>query len=192
MISSKPNEFQLTSFVPTPRRNLWIDAGFEKKSNCVKFYFSFGGERLASVKGLGLSGQYELTESQRRNDLWKTTCFEIFLTPMSTTSGPYQEVNLAPDGSWNIYEFAEERKGMQNSHNLLGFPLAAVSISFSKNYCCLDISLVQAGPRSVTEVQVGMTAVVESSDQTTYWAMSHKKNKPDFHDHASWLGKLHV
>jgi hypothetical protein len=50
---------------------------------------------------------------QRRMALWEHTCFECFVAD-STTTG-YTEVNVAPSGDWNCFDFQAYRLGMQAS-----------------------------------------------------------------------------
>jgi len=45
--------------------------------------------------------------SGRKNELWKSTCFEAFFGP--TGSAMYWELNLATGGSWNCYSFDNYR-----------------------------------------------------------------------------------
>ena len=49
-------------------------------------------------------------ESERADELWKTTCFEAFLRPMGEES--YREWNFAPSSQWAAYRFTGYRQGM--------------------------------------------------------------------------------
>ncbi|MFN9067110.1 MAG: hypothetical protein ACK5V3_07770, partial [Bdellovibrionales bacterium] len=47
-------------------------------------------------------------ESLRKDELWKATCFELFLkVPGKST---YYEFNFSTEGYWNLYEFSDYRK----------------------------------------------------------------------------------
>ena len=53
-------------------------------------------------------------ESIRRADnLWLSTCFELFLAGESQPG--YTEFNVSPSGAWNCYRFDDYRHGMQPS-----------------------------------------------------------------------------
>lgn len=48
---------------------------------------------------------------QRRDGLWRHTCFEAFAGPAAAAS--YDEYNLAPSGDWAAYGFEDYRAGMR-------------------------------------------------------------------------------
>ena len=47
----------------------------------------------------------------RKNNLWKSTCFEFFLAVRDML--PYWEFNLSASGDWNVYHFQDYRAGMK-------------------------------------------------------------------------------
>jgi len=47
---------------------------------------------------------------QRKDELWKTTCFELFVRDPATEA--YLEFNLSPSGNWAAYAFDGYREGM--------------------------------------------------------------------------------
>jgi hypothetical protein len=49
---------------------------------------------------------------ERRDELWRTTCFELFLREPAT--GAYLEFNMSPSGNWAAYAFDGYRQGMRN------------------------------------------------------------------------------
>ena len=51
-------------------------------------------------------------QSGRFDNLWKTTCFEIF---WSHDGSSYREFNLSPSGRWACYDFDGFREGMRNA-----------------------------------------------------------------------------
>ena len=60
-----------------------------------------GAERLITPPFAGKS---------RADNLWQTTCFELFLRPEGEDS--YVELNLSPSERWAAYDFASYREGM--------------------------------------------------------------------------------
>ena len=46
----------------------------------------------------------------RADELWQTTCFELFLKPEGGQA--YLEINLSPSERWNAYDFAAYRSEM--------------------------------------------------------------------------------
>ena len=59
----------------------------------------------------------------RRDNLWQTTCFEIFWQPLGGTA--YREFNLSPSGQWAAYDFTSFRVGMADA------PVDAIAIACS-------------------------------------------------------------
>ena len=48
----------------------------------------------------------------RADELWRTTCFELFLKPGGGTA--YCEFNLSPSERWAAYDFSDRRDGMED------------------------------------------------------------------------------
>ncbi|MEL6862619.1 MAG: hypothetical protein AAGL11_12340, partial [Pseudomonadota bacterium] len=87
---------------------------------------SDGIEQLGVViarAGSHLDLRYELTGDlarlrvpsddlgQRRDELWKQTCFELFVR--APNSEGYLEYNFSPGGDWAAYSFQTYREDMQ-------------------------------------------------------------------------------
>ena len=52
------------------------------------------------------------TGRTRADDLWQTTCCEMFLLPID--GGSYAEFNFSPSEAWAAYDFAGWRQGMRD------------------------------------------------------------------------------
>jgi hypothetical protein len=122
----------------------------------------------------------EPVEPARTDELWKHTCFEVFLKP--SLSKRYYEFNFSPSGLWAAYLFEDYRRGMQ--------PVAAIArppIRATPRETGLDVE-VQIGLRGLIGVggsqtlKLGIAAVIEeTNDFLSYWALAHLTSKPDFH-----------
>ena len=123
----------------------------------------------------------------RRDELWKTTCFEFFLAPATGTK--YFEINMATSGDWNAYAFDSYRDGMRRAESVKRSPLQEVrasddSLELRGRFVLSDFPL--QGP-----VALGATAVVEYLDGTKdYWALAHTGDKPDFHIRSSFTALI--
>jgi hypothetical protein len=151
----------------------------------------FGGARPAGVEGIDVaverkSGQLHLTYTltadlaqialpaasapERKDELWKHTCFEAFL------AGPngYREFNFSPSGAWAAYDFSAPRQGMRN---------AAISApAMELNTLEHGVQLLASLPVPSEFVRMGLSAVIEKPDGSkSYWALKHPAAKPDFH-----------
>jgi hypothetical protein len=115
---------------------------------------------------------------ERKDGLWQTTCFEIFLRKPGEHG--YIEFNFSPSGQWAAYQFTSHRAGGQD------LPLASVPethLDFGE-YWLSQESSVQLPPDWVGQtLEANITAVIEGSGgKLGYWALKHSQDKPDFHD----------
>lgn len=126
-------------------------------------------------------------EPSRRDNLWKSTCMELFAARRGSDS--YFEVNLCPSGHFNAYAFTSYRAGMAplsvekiTHHQLLKNP-NQLEIAFELT----SDSVLDLGPLC----DIAITAVIEHKDGTrSYWALAHKNDRPDFHRRDSFLLNL--
>jgi hypothetical protein len=122
-------------------------------------------------------------EPQRRNELWKTTCFEAFLRPLGESM--YREWNFAPSGDWAAYQFSAYREGMAEAE-VSGAPY----IRLEDNLTWWAVGATIAVPAD-TNWELGLSAVLEEKDGTkSYWALAHPSEKPDFHAPGCFVARL--
>lgn len=125
----------------------------------------------------------ESAEPARRDELWKTTCFEAFV--QGEDERAYREYNFAPSGDWAAYDFDDRREGMANAP-LANPPYVRLEDNFTWWTLGATIAL-EAGRRW----RLGLTAVIEEADGTkSYWALAHGGGAPDFHDPACFTATL--
>lgn len=107
----------------------------------------------------------------RFDNLWKTTCFEIFWSHDGTS---YREFNLSPSTRWACYDFDAFREGMRDAP-------AAVEIAVTAN--ASELMLV-ADIRSALPLPatVALNAIIEDEDGINrYWALAFRPGAPEFH-----------
>lgn len=121
----------------------------------------------------------------RADELWKTTCFELFLKPAGGEA--YCEFNLSPSERWNAYDFTSYRAGM-GERPLPREPECTMRLGSS--FAIFDAAIPVAGvPQG--DCTMGMSAVIEEhGGQVSYWALAHPERKPDFHDPACFAAVL--
>jgi hypothetical protein len=120
-----------------------------------------------------------IAASGRVDELWRTTCFELFVR--SAGAGGYAEFNFSPSARWAAYAFTGYREEMRE------LPLTAEPVcepSRRGHTAVLDVLLpsreLAPGPWSV-----GLSAVIEEEGGvTSYWALAHPAGRPDFHSPA--------
>ncbi|MEH6756583.1 MAG: DOMON-like domain-containing protein [Parasphingorhabdus sp.] len=126
------------------------------------------------------------TDPSRVDELWKTTCFELFL--QETKSNGYCEFNFSPSASWAAYQFSGYRDGMTN----LILPTSPVIIfESSSSHVALEIVLDLSKLSKKTPHNAAFSAVIaDNNGSKSYWALSHPSEKPDFHHKDSFSHKL--
>ena len=115
--------------------------------------------------------------SARRDNLWQTTCFEIFWQPIGGTA--YREFNLSPSGQWAAYDFDSFREGMRDA------PVDAIALACSHD----DAGMVlraQIAADLPSPAQVALNAIIEHRDGgKQYWALAFPPGPPEFHSEAN-------
>ncbi len=112
----------------------------------------------------------------RRDNLWKTTCFEIFWQPIGDTW--YREFNLSPSGQWAAYDFDSFREGMRDA------PVEAIAVACSHDEGALVLKASIAA-HLPDPAQVALNAIVEHPDGSLqFWALAFPPGKPEFHSEA--------
>jgi hypothetical protein len=115
--------------------------------------------------------------SERMDNLWQTTCFEIFWQPIGGTG--YREFNLSPSGQWAAYDFDSFRDRMRDA------PVGAIAISCSHDAATLMLRASIAADLP-SPAQVALNAVVEQADGgKQYWALAFPPGPPEFHSEAN-------
>lgn len=116
----------------------------------------------------------------RADDLWKTTCFELFLR--FDDDERYVEFNFAPSTRWAAYAFEGYREGMTD------LDIAPPRIERSPDGVTATIDL---GGLPRGEHRMALTAVIEEEGGTkSYWSLAHPPGAPDFHHPACFVARL--
>lgn len=108
-------------------------------------------------------------------DLWKTTCFELFLM---NADGSYREFNFSPSGRWAAYRFGSYRDG-QEDYEPLDWPEIEVQQGSGVTVATVFLN----GKELEGAEKAGVSVVVEEeSGGCSYWALAHAEGgEPDFH-----------
>lgn len=120
--------------------------------------------------------------SQHVDELWKHTCFEMFMRKEKDTPA-YCELNASPSMEWALYSFDDYHKHM-TSVNPAQPP--KIHIMRGPNRLQLDVrldlnSLALMG-------NMALAAVIEDDKGGfSYWALKHPASRPDFHHPDSFV-----
>lgn len=114
----------------------------------------------------------------RRDELWKHTCMEAFFAVRNSTR--YYEFNGSPSGDWALYRFEDYRQGMTEQ------PVVVAPALQVRDQQRGTLRLVWHIPFFTEDAvdRAGITAVLQHRDLpgvSSYWALAHVGDKPDFH-----------
>jgi hypothetical protein len=108
----------------------------------------------------------------RFDDLWRTTCFEIFWQPEGRAS--YREFNLSPSTRWACYDFDDFRAGVRNAPADV-----TITVSVSDDRLELTADIISDLP---LPAKVALNAIVEDADGVgRFWALAFAAGAPEFH-----------
>lgn len=158
-----------------------ITGSIERSSNILAVSFSLIGD----ISKIMLPTPSTLPE--RRSEIWKETCFEIFIGLKNSNN--YWEFNLSPARHWNVYLFSSYREGMQEEPAFTSLPFN-VSINSETLLLSLEFDLDKINLTD-KKINAGISAVIKHSDsRMTYWALTHAGERPDFHKRDRFIIEL--
>lgn len=203
------HQCELKPFLKSPadasgKGSISLSFAVAKTSKQVQFQFTLSGKDSNDLNALVIPAFHANAESyQRRDELWKNTCFELFIAPKDTDA--YIEMNLSPSGDWNLYGFDSYRSGM---HLVPGVrPVLQSFVRADQGRTMIWQGSLMSDPKADPESQatpdifntlfqspllvIGATSVLEYQDgRREYWALAHKGEKPDFHLRESFILEL--
>ena len=120
----------------------------------------------------------------RRDGLWQSTCFELFLKPVGGDA--YFEFNFSPSTEWAAYRFDGHREGREN----LERPVDPHIDRLGDGEEVIEVDFDLSGLPNVP-MRMGLSAVLEERDGTkSYWALAHPPGDADFHHAACFAAEL--
>ena len=114
---------------------------------------------------------------ERRDELWKQTCFEAFLT--SDDFSGYLEFNFAPNGDWAAYQFESYRDGGSN----LTMDAPDIQTDRASDRLAVTATIARL-PKDLLsgQIRLGPAAILQTHQgDRSYWALAHPAARPDFH-----------
>jgi hypothetical protein len=117
-------------------------------------------------------------QPERADNLWQTTCFELFARVPGAAS--YAEFNFSPSSQWAAYAFA----GYRDLSATIQMPAAPeIHLDAGAEWINVEVTLTLPEPWANAPLDIALSAVIEETDGTkSYWALAHPpEGPPDFH-----------
>ena len=122
--------------------------------------------------------------SIRKSVLWRHTCLEAFVRAEGAEG--YLELNLSPSTEWAAYAFDSYRQGMMPADVTPAIEVERTSDTLELR-ATLDLGAVLSPDAAW---RVGLSAVVETGEGLSYWALAHAPGRADFHHPDSFALEL--
>lgn len=123
----------------------------------------------------------------RTDGLWRRTCFEAFVAVPGSPA--YYELNLSPSTEWAAYRFDGYRAGMAPAEGI-GAPGVATTTTGDGFELTATFDLSRIEDLAAAPWRLGLSAVIEDSGGTSYWALAHPPGQADFHHAAGFAADL--
>ena len=128
-----------------------------------------------------------VSSNPRMDFLWEKTGFEIFIGVHGEDYD--REINLSPSQAWQAYQFEEYRYPEEMP------PKAAYDIELNqlkRTHYGLNVSLdltefMLANKLKWSDLFVGLSAVLDTTQGQQFFAMQHSGQQADFHNKRDWL-----
>ena len=141
-----------------------IEASVEPTAQgCRAVFVARGDVSAIAVPAAGTAGRFD--------NLWKTTCFEIFWSHDGTA---YREFNLSPSGRWACYDFGGFRGGMRDAPAEV-----TITCTASDGELRLEAEIVA---KLALPATAALNAIIEDADGVNqFWALAFQPGAPEFH-----------
>lgn len=117
-----------------------------------------------------------LGQPNRVDELWKTTCLELFIGNFEDET--YLEYNFAPSSEWAAYKFSGYRAEMAELET--GTP--SIKADQSDRVVTVSVMLQLPDAWRDRDLRAGLSAVIATKNgNVSYWAAAHPPGGPDFH-----------
>lgn len=154
-------------------RDTVVDSLVLLKENFVYVSFSVSGNLEAY--------QIPTKQKQKRdNNLWESTCFELFLA--NSEMDGYYELNLSPSLAWNLYYLSDYRATpkevcIKNE----------IEIETFHNEDSLKLSCKFEMKTDVFNLYNVAVILLTQSNQRHFWSVHHRSEEADFHDKDNFM-----
>lgn len=126
-------------------------------------------------------------DAQRMDNLWHTTCFELFLR--EPDQAPYCEFNFSPSTEWAAYGFTDYRQGVHDM-DVPAAP-AIAPLDAGDSYLALEVDVKLPPDRLYPSLLAAISAIiVDAQGNKTFWSYRHPAGTPDFHHADCFAARL--
>jgi len=154
----------------TPIDNINIDTSFELTKHQVFLTFTVSGVLENYIFS-------EKIKEKRAHELWKETCFELFLA--NSKEKGYYELNISPSMEWNFYYLHKYRAKVKEVEDI---SLTIDSYIKDNNYI-INVNM-ESKYLNFEDLNLYNIAAIllNKKEKRTFWALNSTNLTPDFHN----------
>lgn len=124
----------------------------------------------------------------RRDELWKTTCFEGFIAPDGGDG--YLEFNFSPSGDWQAYRLTKYREGIAPFDQVRSVEIRTSSLRNRFRMTAI-VHLLDECLGSPCDGNASVTVILaDGGNKQSFWAPGHGREEADFHHRGGFLMKV--
>ena len=157
------------------KKDIKIQASFEINNKILTLEFTVTGEINNYIFN-------EPCEQTREDELWKKTCFELFIAQKNSLS--YYELNISPSNTWNFYSFSDYKTDMKEETSV-----SEPSIHSYKIQTQYRLSFEFNFYEKIIEKELIFNLAVillDAKGLRHFYSINHKEGKVNFHDKEYW------
>lgn len=155
-------------------KNINIEATLSLEKHKIKVSFKVKGKLEAYVFA-------KAKNIQRENELWRISCFELFL---ANDEDVYYELNFSTSLSWNFYILnsyrvkPKELVFLEEPHLNFEYNNNELYIVFELDSKILDFEKFK---------HYNLACILLTEEERTFWTINPYKDTPDFHNKKSFV-----
>lgn len=153
------------------KRELTVEGTLILNSNKLSLHFKISG----ALKSYSFPKKEKL---KRANELWRATCFELFLANSKTKI--YYEINISPTLHWNIYRLetyrAEPKELIVSSEAIIKIREDEQSYEINFELECKELDLAEFDQYNLAVI------LLNNQNEREFWTIRPMGKSPDFHD----------
>ncbi|CAA6816502.1 MAG: Unknown protein [uncultured Sulfurovum sp.] len=123
------------------------------------------------------------SQPQRANELWKSTCFELFLG--NSQKEAYYELNFSSSLAWNFYYLRSYRAELQEL-KLLSEPKISVKENEEVFKIVFELETETFSFKDFDSYNVA-SVLLTKEHECTFWSLKAFTDVPDFHHQDNFL-----
>ncbi len=158
------------------KTELNIESTLTLNANKISLHFKISG----AIKKYQFPQKEEL---KRASELWKATCFELFLANSKTQT--YYEINISPTLHWNIYRLevyrAEPKEFVVSSEPLIKSREDKEHYKIDFELACKELDLAEFDQYNLAVI------LLNKQNEREFWAVNPVGESPDFHDRRGFI-----